>query len=168
MAIGRVVWKGAKAAIALALVVLGLTWLNLVASSVMAVGGSCASGGPYEVATPCPEGVWMAPVGILLGLVALAAYAITRPPGSPSLVLFAWPALFVSLGVQFLRAAAAETDAWGFWLCGVLFLLMGAAPLALALASDPRAVVRVLLGDGRGEPDRSPPEDTRPRVLDGA
>ena len=140
--------------LALALVVVGLTWLNLVAASVMAVGGSCGSGGAYEIATPCPTGAWMAPVGILLGVVALGAYALTRPPGSPSLLIFAWPALFLSLGVQFLRAASDETDAWGFWLCGVLFLVMGVAPLLMLFAGDRREWVRVLLGDGRAEPVR--------------
>jgi hypothetical protein len=156
--IGRVVWKGGQAAVALALVVVGLTWLNLVASSVMAVGGSCGSGGPYEIASPCPNGAWMAPVGILLGVVALGVYALTRPAGSPMLLVFAWPALFGSLGVQFLRAAANETDAWGFWLCGVLFLLMAAAPLGMVFA-DRREMVRLLVGDGLAEPDGIDPDD---------
>jgi hypothetical protein len=150
--IGRVVWRGTQAALGLALVVVGLVWLNRVASAVMDVGGSCASGGPYEVATPCPQGAWMAPVGIFLGLGGLAYYAFRRPAGSPSLVVFAWPALFGSLGYQFIRAAVDSTDAWGFWLCGVLFLLMAAAPLFIVVAAERGTLTGLLLGDGRPEP----------------
>lgn len=158
MTIGRVVWKGGQAAVALAVVVVGLTWLNRVASSVMAVGGSCGSGGPYEIASPCPTGAWMAPVGILLGVIALGVYALTRPPGSPSLLILAWPALFVSLGFQFLRSAVHESDAWGFWLCGVVFLLMGVAPLGMVFASR-REAARILLGDGLAPPDGTDHDD---------
>ncbi len=150
--IGRVVWRGIQAALALAMVVLGLTWLNLVASSVMSVGGSCSSGGPYVAATPCPGGAWMAPVGLFVALAGLGLYLLRRPAGSPQLVLFAWPALFGSLGIQFLRAAAAETEAYGWWLCGVVFLLMAAAPLALVAVGDRAALLRSLVGDGRAEP----------------
>lgn len=163
MTIGRVVWRGTHAALGLALAVLGLTWLNLVASSVMSVGGSCSSGGPYVSAAPCPGGAWMAPAGIFLGLGGLAFYLLRRPPGSPQLVLFAWPALFGSLGVQFLRAAAAETGAYGWWLCGIVFLLMAAAPLAL-VAGDRVALRRALLGDGRAEPEGLADRD-RPRIA---
>ena len=162
--IGRVVWRGTQAALGLALVVVGLTWLNLVASSVMSVGGSCSSGGPYVSATPCPGGAWMAPVGIFVALAGLVLYLFRRPPGSPQLVLFAWPALFGSLGIQFLRAAAAETGAYGWWLCGVVFLLMAAAPLALVVVGDRAALRRALLGDGRAEP-AGPEETDGPRIA---
>jgi hypothetical protein len=162
--IGRVVWRGTQAALALALVVLGLTWLNLVASSVLSVGGSCSSGGPYVSAAPCPGGAWMAPVGIFVALAGLGLYLLRRPAGSPQLVLFAWPALFGSLGIQFLRAAAAETGAYGWWLCGVVFLLMAAAPLALVLAGDRASLRRALLGDGWAEPEGTEETD-RPRIA---
>jgi hypothetical protein len=156
--IGRVVWRGAQAGAALVLVMVGLTWLNRVASSVMAVGGSCGSGGPYEVAHPCPVGAWMAPVGIFVGLIGLGLYAFSRPTGSPSLLALAWPALFGSLGIQFLRAASQEHDAWGFWLCGVMFLVMAAAPVAILLGADRSALKHMLLGDGRAEAPRREPQ----------
>lgn len=160
MTSGRIVGRGVVAALGLVLVVVGLTWLNLVGAAVMAQGGSCGSGGPYEIASPCPQGAWMAPAGIFLGLAGLALYALRRPPGSPQLLLWAWPALFGSLGVQFLRAAAAEPQAYGFWLCGVVFLAMAIGPLALVALDDRRALVTSLLGDGRAPgPDR--PSATR-------
>lgn len=155
--IGRVVWRGTQAALALTAAVVGLTWLNRVAASVMTIGGSCGRDGRYEMATPCPQGAWMAPVGILVALGGLGLYLLRRPAGSPQFLLFAWPALFGSLGVQFLRAAAAETSAYGFWLCGVVFLLMAAAPVALVLVDDRRAVVALLVGDGRAGPRPAAP-----------
>src|SRR5262245_1135710 len=100
----------------------------------MAVGGSCGSGGSYEIATPCPTGAWMAPVGIFVGLAGLALYLWWRPRSGPQWVFLAWPALFGSLGVQFLRAAAADSGAYGFWLCGVVFLVMAAAPVLLVVS----------------------------------
>jgi len=162
--IGRVVWRGTQAALGLALAVLGLTWLNLVASSVMSVGGACNSGGPYVAAAPCPGGAWMAPVGIFVMLAGLALYLLARPAGSPQLVLFAWPALFGSLGIQFLRAAAAETGAYGWWLCGVVFLLMAVAPLVLVVVGDRPALRRALLGDGRADRDATDTSDG-PRIA---
>ncbi|HYF46545.1 MAG TPA: SHOCT domain-containing protein [Acidimicrobiales bacterium] len=161
MTIGRVVWRGTLASAALAVVVVGLVWLNRVSSSVMELGGSCGSGGPYEIAQPCPGGAWMTPVGIFVGLAGLAVYAFTRPAGSPALAIFAWPALFGSLGIQFLRAASEETDAWGFWLCGVLFLGMAIAPLALVVSSHRRALVEFLVGDGHAAPERADRDDRR-------
>jgi hypothetical protein len=162
--IGRVVWRGTQAALALAAAVVGLTWLNHVAAAVMAVGGSCGRGGPYEIVAPCPAGVWMAPVGIFLGLGGIGLYLLCRPKGSPQLALFAWPALFGSLGVQFVRAALEDVDALGFWLCGVVFLLMAAVPLAAVLSSDRTAVLCALVGDGRADPDTTARE-VAPRIA---
>lgn len=153
VAMGRIVWRGTQAGFALTLAVLGLTWLNRVAASVLSVGGSCGSGGAYEIATPCPSGAWMAPVGLFVGLVGLGFYLLRRPAGSPQLLILAWPALFGSLGVQFLRAATSESGAYGFWLCGIVFLVMAAAPLLLVMG-DRGARVQLLVGDGRAEPER--------------
>ncbi len=147
--IGRVVWRSTQAGLALTLAVLGLTWLNRVVASVLPVGGSCGNGG----ATPCPGGAWMAPAGVFAGLLGLGLYLLRRPAGSPQLLIFAWPALFGSLGVQFLRAAAAESGAYGFWLCGIVFLVMAAGPIVLVVAGQRGAVVPLLVGDGLAGPE---------------
>ena len=98
----------------------------------------------------------MAPVGIFVGLGGVGLLPLRRPPGSPPLVLFAWPALFGSLGYQFLRAAVDSTDAWGLWLCGVLFLLMAAAPLFLVLSAE-RGTLKGAAPRRRPAGDRRPP-----------
>jgi len=52
------------------------------------------------------------------------------------LVFLAWPALFLSLGWNFLEYGffAVEGDwVWSWLFCGVLFVLMGAVPLAIGI-----------------------------------
>ncbi len=49
--------------VSLAGVSAGLTWMFLGMRSVMQIGGSCGSGGPYEIATPCPEGIPIIMIG---------------------------------------------------------------------------------------------------------
>jgi hypothetical protein len=108
---------------------------------VMAIGGSCASGGPYEVATPCPEGTTVLMVGGIFGWflgAGLTAVAGGRLPGSyGALALLAWPGLFLSLGWNFLefgldppQGGGAES---GLVFCGVLFFAMGGIPLLFAV-----------------------------------
>ena len=55
-----------------------------------------------------------------------------------SVVALGWPALFVSLGLNFLDYAihppdAEPTPVWGWLIPGVLFWLMGGAPLAIGI-----------------------------------
>lgn len=164
MAVGPVVRRGILSALALAGTVVGLTWLNRVAAAVMEVGGSCGRGGPYEVSVPCPSGVWMAPAGIVGGLACLGLYVYLRPRGSPQLAFLAWPALFASLGIQFLRAGADRGGA-GYWVCGVLFLLLAAVPVVIAVVKDPRGALRTVAGDGRARRNETDPETWDPDDL---
>lgn len=122
--------------------VASLTVLFLAGRAVMDIGGSCASGGPYVVGRTCPKGTaWMAPVSIFVGLGAVLLYAVAclRLPG-PRLVLLAWPALFLSLGWSFWEYGldppeGASGVAVGWIVCGVVFVLMGGAPLLLFVTS---------------------------------
>ncbi|MFC6087519.1 SHOCT domain-containing protein [Sphaerisporangium aureirubrum] len=108
-----------------------LTLLFLGSRTIMSIGGSCGSGGPYVVATPCPDGIaWIMPVAIFGGIAALGVYAASLLPVGPRVVLLAWPALFLSLGWAFLEAATSQPAVeWGFMICAVVFLLMGGVPL---------------------------------------
>ena len=101
-----------------------ITLLFLGMRAVMDVGGACADGGPYVSAQPCPPGVPLAMIGGMFGLFAAAG----------------WPALFLSLGFNFLDYAfhppdTAATPVWGWLVPGVVFWLMGGGPLAIAIAA---------------------------------
>jgi hypothetical protein len=112
-----------------------LTLLHLTMREVLAVGGSCATGGPNGVAVPCPKGTWMAPVSIFTGLAGLALVFLFAPRGGPVLGLLAWPALFVALGWNFLEHGLDSSEGGGTvvgWvLCAVVFIAMGVLPLAI-------------------------------------
>lgn len=118
---------------------LSFTMLFQVSFTVMSLGGSCASGGPYEIAVECPaEVVAFAPLSIFGGVISVAiAIFFARGFGTPLLSL-AWPILFIGLGAAFLLTM----DVVGL-VIGVLFVLMGLAPLVIELRGS---VQRVLIG----------------------
>ena len=113
----------------------GLTLLYLGMRSVMDIGGACASGGPYVPRVECPEGVpLLMMAGIWGGLVFLGLYLwATSKHRVPTLVALAWPALFLSLGWNFLDFGLdppfGEGVVWGWIVCAVAFALMGGLPL---------------------------------------
>jgi hypothetical protein len=116
-----------------------ITVMYLAMRSVMGVGGSCASGGPYVIATPCPDGTtagMMLGVFALLGFGALAAWSGSRVGGVWSnTLIFCWAGLFIALGWNFLDGAfSAEggPDNAGL-LLGAMFWAMGGIPLIVVL-----------------------------------
>lgn len=118
--------------------------------SLMSIGGSCASGGPYVIETECPDAVALfMPLSIFGGLAAVAIAMIFARGFGVSLLDLAWPTLFCSLGAGFLLAFVATGDLIGL-IIGVMFVAMGLAPLVLALRASPQ---RVFLGaiNARGE-----------------
>lgn len=121
-----------------------LTIVFLAMRAVMDVGGFCAEGGPYEIQTHCPEGTAvLLPLSIFggLGSVALMAWKGAQIGGVFSgLIALAWPALFISLGWNFLEYAlwppAPDTGiVWGWLIPGVVFEVMGIVPLLGLLPS---------------------------------
>jgi hypothetical protein len=88
---------------------------------VMSLGGSCASGGPYDIAVECPDNAWFA-----------------RGFGTP-LTTWAWPILFVGLGGAFLLAFIFGQDIVGL-IIGAMFIIMGLVPLVLELRGSPQRV----------------------------
>jgi hypothetical protein len=131
---------------ATALVVLGvsvaaggtaITMLSLTMRSVTEIGGSCADGGPYVSAQACPSGTGTA---LLLVFAGTFVFVIgTLWAGSvlhaPMPLWLSWPALFLTLGWNFLEDGVdppmGEGIVVGFVVCGVLFVLMGATPLLI-------------------------------------
>ena len=117
-----------------------LLWLGM--RAVMDLGGFCASGGPYEIAVECPDAVIATtPLSIFGGLLAvgLIIWGGSSLEGSwAGLAFLAWPALFLSLGWNFLEYGFFPPDGgwvWSWLFCGVLFVLMGAVPLVVAIAA---------------------------------
>jgi hypothetical protein len=110
---------------------------------VMQLGGSCASGGPYEIAVQCPDNVALfAPLSIFGGLIAVGiAIAFAQGFGTP-LTTWAWPILFVGLGSAFMLAFIFGQDILGL-LLGGMFIVMGLVPIVLELRGSPQ---RVFLG----------------------
>lgn len=114
-----------------------LTLVFMGMRAVMDVGGFCADGGPYQIQTHCPEGVPLVMTGGIFGLFAFGGLMVWRGTvlGGPyaGLVALAWPALFLSLGWNFLEYALnpppGEGVVWGWLIPGVLFVVMGGVPL---------------------------------------
>ncbi len=106
--------------------------------AVMDVGGFCAEGGPYQIQTPCPDGIALLLPLAIFGLIGsgavVAAKGTTLGPPYAALVGLLWPGLFLSLGWNFLQYGvfdATDGVVWGWLIPGVLFVLMGLGPLAL-------------------------------------
>lgn len=127
-------------------VALGTACLTLVflgMRSVMDVGGACADGGPYVSAQPCPDGAALALFGGVLGLFAAAGLIIwfgsRLGGGYVSIVFLGWPALFISLGFNFIQygvnppAADPSRLEWGWLIPGVMFWAMGGIPLLIGI-----------------------------------
>jgi hypothetical protein len=133
-----VVYLFAVAAMAAALTVI---WLGM--RAVMDIGGACAEGGPFVIDDPCPEGVPLLMTLAIPSLFLFGGLMVWRGSrlGGPyaSLVALAWPALFLSLGWNFLEYAFRPPDGsgqivWGWLIPGVLFVLMGGLPLVGAIS----------------------------------
>jgi hypothetical protein len=131
--------------VTLAGVTVGMTSLFLGMRAVMEIGGACADGGPFVPVQPCPKGVPLMMIGGIWGGIAfLGAYLWqTHRHQVPSLVALAWPALFLSLGWNFLEYGidppADVGLVWGWLFCAVIFVLMGGLPLLAVVRPTIRA-----------------------------
>ena len=133
------------------------TLLYLSAGVVMGLGGFCARGGPYVIETQCPDSVVLfTPLSIFGALIAVAiGLVLARGFGSP-LVIWAWPILFVGLGIDFLLASFIPGGVSNL-IVGIVFIVMGLVPLVIVLRIG---AARLLVGttnahdrpfrDGRG------------------
>jgi hypothetical protein len=118
-----------------------LTLVFLGMRSVMEIGGSCAEGGPFVPVQPCPDGAPLALTGGIFGLFGAAGLMIwfgsRLGRGYVGLVFLGWPALFISLGFNFLQFGLSPLEGrqveWGFVVPGVLFWIMGIGPLLFGL-----------------------------------
>lgn len=105
--------------------------------SVMAVGGSCASGGPYEIAVECPDNAFLAPVSIVGGLIGIGIGLLLAGGFGVSILGFGWLALFGGLGSIFLAGFFVAGDTTGL-VVGIVFVIMGIVPISGQLIGAPR------------------------------
>lgn len=157
-----------------------LTVLYLGMRAVMGVGGSCAEGGPYQIAVHCPKGTgWQLPVSVWTMVIGglMYLYAAANIKSSPQWWYLFWTALFVSLGWNFLEFALhAPADdsggAIGMWICAVVFIIMGVAPL-FALPSgkwrfkdnEAPTLIEVFLGKATVDAQGNKSQDARMMLL---
>jgi hypothetical protein len=125
-----------------------MTCLYLAMRGLMRFGGMVASGGPYAIAHPAPGWAWILPGSVMSGVIfiGLNSFAVRRAGGLNILVL-AWPAVFLSLGWNFLDfsigPSAGHEPVWGWLVCGVVFFIMGGLALVFVLGNT----VKALRGD---------------------
>jgi hypothetical protein len=121
-----------------------ITLLFLGMRAVMDIGGACADGGPYVTAQPCPSGTPLAMLGGMFGLFGAAGlimwFGSQISTAAAAVVALGWPALFLSLGWNFINYGLRPPDGepgpvWGWLIPGILFWVMGAAPVVVAIAA---------------------------------
>jgi hypothetical protein len=126
--------------------------LYQVAAIVMGLGGSCASGGPYQIEAECPGSVlWFAPGGMFGLFLALGLALFARGFGV-SLIAWGWPILFIGLGIQFFAGMTSGQGIAVNIVCGLLFVVMGAGPVWFVIRS--KVVVPTLVGSRSISGDR--------------
>lgn len=116
---------------------LTILWLSM--RAVMGIGGACASGGPYVPAVECPDAVVLLTPVSIFGLFIFGGLAWWSGAsigfGWAALISLAWPALFLSLGWNFLEFGLRPPGGdpgeivWSWLFCGVVFVLTGGGPL---------------------------------------
>ncbi len=142
MRAGKVVRKAIFLTLGTAIFIFCLTLVYESMRAVMDVGGACASGGAYEIRQACPKGVgWIMPVGIFgMFFAGIFTFLGVFDEGGPRPYVFAWSALFLALGWNFLDYGFDKPGGGtevGWLICGFVFVAMGGAPLLFLLS--PRA-----------------------------
>ena len=119
-----------------------LTWAFFAMRAVMNVGGSCADGGPYVSAQPCPGGAGLIAIAIpVMIITAMAGSAAAISVQAPNLLIPMWGFLFGSLGWNFLEAGITGPHLdWSSIVCGVVFELM-ALPAILGILAAVKVAV---------------------------
>lgn len=119
-----------------------LTLLFLGMRIVMDVGGMCAEGGAYVIATRCPDGSAAATMIGVFGLFVFGGIGMwggAKLGGAwQSLPGVGWVGLFGLLGWNFLdygllNPPPGETIVWGWLVPGVLFELMALVPAVMGI-----------------------------------
>ncbi len=129
--------------VAVLVLAITLTWTFFSMRAVMNVGGSCADGGPYVSAQPCPDGSYLIAIAIpVMIITAMAGSAAALSVNAPNLLVPMWGVLFGSLGWNFLEFAFKGAGVEAGWLvCGVVFWIMAAPAVFGMLVALKNAVI---------------------------
>src|SRR6476469_1302714 len=96
---GRSLAAPALVVVSVLVLAVSLTWTFFAMRAVMNVGGSCADGGPYVSAQPCPAGAGLIAIAIpVMIITAMAGSAAALSLSAPNLLIPMWGILFGSLG----------------------------------------------------------------------
>jgi hypothetical protein len=128
-----------------------LTWAFFSMRAVMDVGGSCADGGPYVSAQPCPGGAVLIAFAIpMMILAAMVGTAVALSVSAPNLLIPMWAVLFGSVGWNFLEFGfpADSGPVWGWVVCGVVFWAMAAPAVYVILLGLRRTLASPSGGTG--------------------
>jgi hypothetical protein len=117
------------------------TFLNALllraALSVMLLGGSCASGGPYVVAVECPRAVLIViPAVFFLAIGAVVAGSIVQRGFGTPILSWAWPIAFGSLGIGSIAGGILTGGVWDYIGAGI-FLLFAIPVLVFEYRQSP-------------------------------
>ncbi len=130
---------------------------------VMRLGGFVAVGGPYEIAHPAPDWIWLFPLSslLLIGSMFISLFAASRING-PNIMALSWSGLFILLGWNFVQfgfgIGMGGGLAFGWVICAVMFMLMGLIPLIFILRSFFRSL-RERMNSGSATGTRTPGAD---------
>ena len=140
------------------LVSLGVVSTFLGMRAVLDVGGSCADGGPYVSAQPCPDGASLVAAGVpMMVILGMAGSGAAMVISAPTLLLPMWIFLFGSLGWNFLEYGAFRGHIEvGSLVCGIVFELMALPVLVMVIkafgvrsSTNPRAQELLAVRDSK-------------------
>ncbi len=118
----------------------GIVWLWQSSGPVMEAGGFVASGGPYVIAHPAEDWIWLPTLGATFMVWAtMVNFFVARHFNRPSLILVFWTALFGTMAIPFFRYgfnAPGGGRSWTWIFLGVMFALFALPTLLLLLMPD--------------------------------
>jgi hypothetical protein len=125
MSLAAPVWRIVGSAGSWLIFAFSFTIFALGLVGVIAVGGTCADGGPFVIAVHCPENTDILTLGGVYGGLGGVFVALVVARGFGTRIILAWTILFLGIAIPFLLAGLP------FVIGGVVIFLMAIAPLVI-------------------------------------